>query len=111
MKFNEAINSIEEGKFGKAAAGLSLIIALLAGGRAHQSDLKKLDLAQNIIATELSSEIRNVIPTDNSKKSRQAAFRSWEQIVQDAKEENPELRNYPDLYRAGQAIIMNPSLI
>lgn len=110
MEFNDSLiqSDLEEGKVGKVIAGVGLIIALLAG---HKADLKNLDSAQHIIRTELSREIRDIIPDGHSKKERQEAFQEWSNIVQAAKRANPELNNYPALYRAGQAIIMNPSLL
>ena len=105
MKFDTVI---EESKIGKAVAGISLVIALLAG---HKVEVENISAAHKIIKTELSQEIRDIIPTSKSKAARQHATRAWSDIIQQAKEENPELENVPDLYKAGVAIIQNPSLL
>lgn len=114
MKFDYALieNELDEG-LGKNIAGaaveIGLTIALLAG---HSADMKNLNAAQRVIKTELSSEIRDLVQgPGSSKQDRQRATRQWSDIIQQAKEINPELANVTSLYRAGVAIINNPSLL
>ena len=113
MKFNNTLIEAElnEGlgkDIAKAAAGIGLVTMLLVG---HAADIKTLNKAQQVIRTELSSEIKDLIPEWGGKAATQRAIKAWHQVVQDAIEENPELKDVPSLYRAGEAIIRNPSLL